>query len=121
MASQPSTRAFKRRGGLIMGIYKDKCLELGLPEPKSYDTQRAYIIRLLVNGYIFNTRMARYIGIYNLHSVASKLTKKGCKFIKTHGRVRCPTSNEIPPQNVDIVYMTPEQIALYKKTKAAKK
>ena len=104
-----------------MTIDKKKCLELGLPEPKSYVTQPAYIINLMVSGYIFNTRMARYIGIHNLHSVASKLKKKGHKFIKKHGRVRCPTSNEIPPQNVDIVYMTAEQIASFKEERAAKK
>ena len=48
-----------------MMIHVDKCLELGLPEPKSYDNQLTYIKRLLLLGFSFNTRMARYCGIGN--------------------------------------------------------
>ncbi|WP_077340028.1 hypothetical protein [Pseudocolwellia agarivorans] len=103
-----------------MNIHTDKCLELNLPEPKSYDTQRAYVIKLISSGFVFNTRMARYIGIHNLHSIVSTLAKKGYKFIVKHGLTECPFSNTTPPQLVDIVYMTAEQITFYKKEKAAK-
>ncbi len=104
-----------------MMIHKDKCLELGLPEPKSFDNQLTYIKRLLLLGFDFNTRKARYCGIGNLHSLVTPLKKKGIKFNLVHGRVKCHFTNTIPPQPVDIISMTPEQIAHYKETKAAKK
>ena len=103
-----------------MSIHKDKCLELGLPEPESYDTQIAYVIKTISNGYRLDTRMARYIGIHNLHSIASKLAKSGFKFTLKHGLAKCYYTKTTPPQNVDIVFMTSEQIAIYKKEKAAK-
>jgi len=104
-----------------MMIHIDKCLELGLPEPKSYDNQLTYIKRLLLLGFNFNTRKARYCGIGNLHSLVSPLRKKGIEFNLDHGRVKCPFTDTTPPHPVDILSMTPEQIAHYKKTKADKK
>ena len=103
-----------------MMIHKDKCLELGLPEPKSYDNQLTYIKQLLLLGIRFNTRMARYCGIGNLHSLVTPLKKKGIEFNLDHGRVKCHFTGTTPPHPVDIISMTPEQVALYKKTKAAK-
>lgn len=103
-----------------MFIHQDKCLELGLPEPESYDTQTAYVIKTILNGDKFDTRKARYIGIHNLHSIVSKLTKTGFKFTLEHGLVKCPFLKVTPPHPVDIVYMSPEQITFYKKEKAAK-
>jgi len=104
-----------------MMIHRDKCLELGLPEPKSYDNQLTYIKRLLLLGIIFNTRMARYCGIGNLHSLIAPLRKKGIDFIKVKDLAKCPFTGITPPYPVDILSMTPEQIAHYKKTKTAKK
>jgi hypothetical protein len=104
-----------------MMIHKDKCLELGLPEPKSYDNQLTYIKRLLLLGYSFNTRMARYCGIGNLHSLVEPLKKKGIEFIKVKSIVKCLFTGKIHPYPVIVLSMSPEQIALYKKTKAAKK
>jgi hypothetical protein len=104
-----------------MMIYKEKCLELGLPEPKSYDNQLTYIKRLLLSGFSFNTHMARYCGIGNLHSLVAPLRKKGVEFIKVKSLVKCLFTGEIHPFPVIVLSMTPEQIALYKKTKAAEK
>jgi len=104
-----------------MMIHIDKCLELGLPEPKPYDNQLTYIKRVLLSKIHFNTRMARYCGIGNLHSLIIPLERKGIKFTLEHGRVECPFTGEIPPYPVDIISMTAEQIADYKKTKTAKK
>ena len=104
-----------------MMIHKDKCLELGLPEPMSFDNQQSYVLKVISIGHKLNTRTARYIGIHNLHSVAPMLHKKGYQFTLEHGRVKCPFTGITPPYPVDILSMTPEQIALYKKTKATKK
>jgi hypothetical protein len=104
-----------------MMIHIDKCLELGLPEPKSYDNQLTYIKRLLLLGFSFNTRMARYCGIGNLHSLVAPLRRKGINFTKVKNLVNCPFTGKTPPYPVDILSMTPEQIVLYKKTKADKK
>ena len=104
-----------------MMIHIDKCLELGLPEPKPYDNQLTYIKRVLLLGFNFNTRIARYCGIGNLHSLITPLKRKNINFTLEHGRVKCPFPGETPPHPVDIISMTAEQIADYKKTKTAKK
>ncbi len=104
-----------------MMLHADKCLSLGLPIPENYENQRTYVLRLMISGHKFNTRMARFIGIHNLHSIVSILFKKGYQFNLEHGLVQCPYTLKTPPFNVDIISMTPEQIAHYKRTKAAKK
>jgi len=104
-----------------MMIHKDKCLELGLPEPLSFDNQLTYVTKILVTGVKLNTRIARYIGIHNLHSIAPILKKKGYDFTLEHGRARCPFTKKVPPYPVDVLSMTPDQIATYKKQKTAKK
>jgi len=104
-----------------MMIHKDKCFELGLPEPKSFDTQLAYILKVITLGMSINTRDARYIGIHNLHSIPPKLHKKGYPYTLEHGRVNCPFTGKTPSNSVDILSMTPEQISNYQKTKTAKK
>ncbi len=104
-----------------MMIHKDKCLELGLPEPKPYDNQVTYTINLIAKGYRFNTRMARYCGIGNLHSITPKIRKKGYSFTQKDNVARCPFTNTIPANKVIVIWMTIEQIAHYKETKSAKK
>lgn len=104
-----------------MMIHTDKCLELGLPEPASFDNQQTYVVRVMSLGIKLNTRMARFIGIHNLHSVASLLARKGYQFKLEHGRVYCPFTNKVPPFSVDILSMTSEQVVDYQKAKTAKK
>lgn len=104
-----------------MMIHKDKCLELGLPEPKSFHNQQTYVLLVISEGHHINTRVARYIGIHNLHSLASILKRKGYNYTHKHGVVKCPFTGSIPPYPVDILSMSPEQISIYKNTKAAKK
>lgn len=104
-----------------MMIHKDKCLELGLPIPASFDNQQTYVLKVIVDGYKLNTRTARFIGIHNLHSIAPILHKKGYQFTLEHGRVKCPFTDIVPPYPVDILSMTPEQITYYKEAKTAKK
>lgn len=96
-----------------MMIFPEKCQELGLPIPKGYEKQRHYVARILVEGYRFNTRMARYIGIGNLHSVVSALNDQGLLFEIEHFPAECPFTNETPPHRVDIIYMTSEQRRRY--------
>ena len=104
-----------------MTFHRDRCLELGLPEPTSFDNQQTYVLNVITNGFKLNTRMARFIGIHNLHSIAPMLYKKGYQFTLEHGRVKCPFTGKTPTEPVDILSMTPEQVANYKKTKTAKK
>jgi hypothetical protein len=104
-----------------MMIHKDKCLELGLPIPASFDNQQTYVVRVIVDGFKLHTRTARFIGIHNLHSIVPILYKKGYQFTLEHGRVKCPFTGKVPPYPVDIISMTPEQIEHYKKAKTAKK
>ncbi|WP_426357978.1 hypothetical protein ACPUVO_16250 [Pseudocolwellia sp. HL-MZ19] len=104
-----------------MIIHIDKCLELGLPEPKPYDNQLTYIKRLLLLGFSFNTHMARYCGIGNLHSLVNPLRKKGIEFIKEKSLVKCLFTGKTYPYPVIVLKMSPEQITYYKNTKTAKK
>jgi hypothetical protein len=96
-----------------MMIHSDKCHELSLTSPKGFDTQYSYILGCIVDGNKINTRLCRYIGIHNLHSVIPILKRKKIPFTLAHGRVRCPFTNQIPPYPVDIVYMTQEQRQQY--------
>lgn len=97
-----------------MMIHTDKCIELGLPAPKSYHNQLSYVISLITQGIKLNTREARYIGIHNLHSLISTLKRKGHKHTLEHGRVYCPFTGETPSQPVDILSMNYVQIEAYK-------
>ncbi|WP_063704715.1 hypothetical protein [Pseudoalteromonas gelatinilytica] len=90
------------------------CLELGLSTPKKYEKQINYVLRLLLTGYSINTRMARYIGIYNLHSILSKLKKRGVPFTIDHVKAYCPLVQEVISNPVDKAYMSFEQVSLYK-------
>lgn len=101
-----------------MRLHIDKCLELGLPTPKGFDTEDTYILNAIANGHKLNTRKCRYIGIHNLHSLAARLKRKRFNFTLEHGRVTCPFTNELPTAPVDIVYMTDEQREQYKETKS---
>jgi hypothetical protein len=100
-----------------MSIHSEKCIELGLPVPKGYETQPTYIVRCISGGFNLNTRICRFIGIHNLHSIISALFKKGIDFTLAHDRVLCPSTGEIPTHPVDVIYMTKEQQAAHPKEK----
>lgn len=103
-----------------MMIHKDKCLALDLPEPKSHETQLVYVLRVMAEGFVLNTRLCRFIGIHNLHSLVSTLAKRGVNFTLAYERVYCPFICDTPPFPVDVVYMTQDQQAKYRNEKAAK-
>lgn len=94
-------------------IYRDECLELGLPEPKTGEKQIHYVVRAMLSGHIMDTRKCRYIGIYNLHSVVSKLTKSKLSFRLEREVVVCPRTKKVPPYPVDVAWMTSKQIIDY--------
>ena len=100
-----------------MMIHAVMCQSLNLPQPKSYETQSTYILRAMYEGHELNTRICRYIGIHNLHSVAADLFKKRHSFVLKHGRVACPFTGKTPPFPVDIIYMTKDQREKWKAKK----
>jgi len=100
-----------------MMIHREKCRDLGLPEPKRFDTQSSYLLRAMTNGHRPDTRICRYIGIHNLHSIASALLKKGYEFVRCRGRVPCPFTGKIPIEPVVIIYMTKQQQRAFKSGK----
>jgi hypothetical protein len=104
-----------------MNIQADKCAELKLPPPFQLERQIDYVLRVIQQGFGFNTRQARYVGIYNLHSIASSLKKKKIQLEVEHKSVFCPFFCVLINRPVDVVYMTAEQIIQYNKTKTAKK
>ena len=95
-------------------INEVNCLQLGLPKPKRYEKQIDYVLRLMLLGYSINTRTARYIDIYNLHSVLHTLKKRGVSFNIDHVKAYCPRSEEVLSNLVDKAYMHREQVSLYK-------
>lgn len=95
-------------------INEVNCLQLGLPKPKRYEKQIDYVLRLMLLGYSINTRTARYIDIYNLHSVLHTLKKRGVSFNIDHVKAYCPRSGEVLSNLVDKAYMHREQVSLYK-------
>ncbi|ORT50713.1 hypothetical protein ST37_08320 [Vibrio sp. qd031] len=87
-------------------IYKDECFELGLPEPKKGEHQTHYVTRVMMEGIRLDTRQARYIGIGNLHSLVSELNRKRVPFSLAHLKVPCPKTKQVPPNPVDVIWMT---------------
>lgn len=86
-------------------IYHDNCTSIGFLEPKSYETQRGYTIRLLLNGYTVSTRDCRYVGIGNLHSIIPYLKKMGYEFNHEHKQAYCHARKSTPPQKVNVIFM----------------
>lgn len=99
-------------------IYKDKCIELGLPTPKTYHNQETYVLMAISLGYKIHTYVARCIGIANLHSVVSTLKRKGYNFTKEKKRAYCPQNKIVPPHSVVNVSMSSEQILFYRAKKS---
>ena len=92
-----------------MMIDGEKCAELELAEPNKEETQIHYVARLTRQGGTINTRQARFIGIGNLHSIASALSKKNYKFTNLKKVVLCPFTKEIYPLPVIELSMTKAQ------------
>lgn len=95
-------------------INKVNCLQLGLPTPKRYEKQIDYVLRLMLLGYSINTRTARYIDIYNLHSVLHTLKNRGISFNIDHVKAYCPRAKAVLSNLVDKAYMHSEQVILHK-------
>ena len=95
-------------------INEVNCLQLGLPTPKRYEKQIDYVLRLMLIGYSINTRTARYIDIYNLHSVLHTLKRRGISFNIDHVKAYCPRAEAVLSNLVDKAYMHREQVSLYK-------
>ena len=100
-----------------MTIHKDKCLEIGLPAPKRHHTHVSYVLNCIATNYNLNTRICRYIGIHNLHSIVSTINSKKIEFTLAHEPVLCPFTGKIPYNPVDVIYMTNEQQEQYQSTK----
>lgn len=96
-----------------MIIHTDKARKLGLSEPKSFETQYAYVLRLMLEGVTLDTRICRFLGIHNLHSIVPKLYDNGVEFTQYQGLTECPFTGEIPRRPVIVIYMTPEQRKAY--------
>ena len=93
-----------------MMIKANKCLELGLPTPYSFETNASYTYRLMVEGYQINTRQALYIKLNNLHSIKSSLlNKKGIQFESKLACAYCPDLDCVPKEPVIHMFMTQEQ------------
>ncbi len=101
-------------------IHADKCQEFRLPKPKSSETQLTYITRTIAEGFNLNTRICRYTGIHNLHSIVATMKRKPVPFTLCRGVAICPFTGEAPPYPVDQIFMTLEQKDQYRKEKTAK-
>ena len=98
-------------------ILSEKCLELNLPEPHKAEEQLNYVKRTIVEGYTLNTRICRFIGIHNLHSIVPKLSESNVNFEKINIPVCCPLLKTMPPEPVIVIYMTMEQQKEYWESK----
>ncbi len=96
-------------------IDKAKCQALRLPAPKIKQSQPNYVLACIAAGHSINTRIGRYIGIGNLHTVISNLKKRKSppSFTVEHDTVWCPSTNTVPKEKVDVAYMTSGQRKLY--------
>lgn len=90
-------------------LNKARCAELNLPIPHSFYTCESYVLHCISKAYTLDTRMCRFIGISNLHSVVSALKNKGVCLTVSHEKVYDPALQRIIPYPVDVVSMTPNQ------------
>lgn len=98
-------------------MYKDKILMLGLPLPKPNEKQTSYIKRVLLEGIELNTRICRFIGIGNLHSIISDFKRSKFPFELEHKMVIDPVTDKLVIYPVNVIWMTLEQRTSYKTEK----
>lgn len=91
-------------------LISEACDQLCFLTPLPHEEQAAYVKRLLREGFTVNTRQARFIGIHNLHSIAAELRRKGFPLHTDHKPAMDPRTGELPPQRVDWLSMTTEQL-----------
>lgn len=102
-------------------MYIENIKKLNYPQPYKAEKQTSYIKRILLKGYSIDTRICRYIGIGNLHSIVSHFKKSQFLHTLEHKRVVDPATGTTPPYPVDVVYMTDKQIQVYKRKNAQHK
>lgn len=106
---------------MILPIIPAHCENLGLPTPCEYESQCNYVKRVLIEGHRINTREARYIGIYNLHSLLSKLKAKGFPVTIQRKAATDPRTQEKSPYRVDHASVNPTDLAEWKAARSEKR
>lgn len=101
-------------------IRRNKCLELGLPEPNDCQKESNYVLSMISQGLTINTSMARYIGIDDLKDVVYALKRKGYLFNEKYKEAECPSTGRLTAFPVLVLSMTKEQQALYKNEESRK-
>ena len=104
-----------------MKLYEENIKKLNLPEQHNSEKHINYVKRVLLTGRKLNTRQCRFIGIGNLHSIISALSTKHFPHTVKHRKVVDPYTGEVPPYEVDVIWMTPEQIQTFKQQNAQPK
>ena len=101
-------------------IPRNKCLELGLPEPNDCQKESNYVLSVISQGLTINTNMARYIGIDDLQDVVYAIKRKGYLFTVEDKEAECPSTGRLTPFPIMVLSMTDEQQALYKNEESRK-
>lgn len=101
-------------------IRRDKCLELGLPDPHLCQKESNYVFSVISQGLAINTNLARYIGIDDLQDVVFALQRRGYLFTVEDKEVECPSTGRLTAFPVTVLSMTDEQQALYKNEESRK-
>ncbi|MBB1370301.1 hypothetical protein [Pseudoalteromonas sp. SR45-4] len=95
-------------------IRKNKCLELGLPEPHWSQKETSYVLSVISQGLTINTNTARYIGIDDLQNVIYALKRKGYLFTVDNKEVECPSTGRLTAFPIMVLSMTDEQQVSFK-------
>lgn len=96
-----------------MNGFENQIKALGLPLPKPREKQINYIKRVLLSGISLNTRMCRFVGIGNFHSVISEMKKQKIEFYRDKKQAYCSFREVVPPEPVLHVWMSSQQINMY--------
>jgi len=101
-------------------IRRNKCLDLGLPEPNDCQKESNYVLSVISQGLTINAGTARYIGIDELQNVVCALKRKGYLFTVEDKEVECPSTGQLTAFPVMVLSMTKEQQKLYENEKSHK-
>ena len=95
-------------------IPRNKCLELGLPEPNDCQKESNYVLSVISQGLTIN------IGIDDLQDVVCAIKRKGYLFTVEDKEAECPSTGRLTPFPIMVLSMTDEQQALYKNEESRK-
>ncbi len=95
-------------------MYTENIKALGWSDPLAFQNQTAYIRKLLLEGYVLNTRQARFAGIADFRTRIADLKRMGLPVTVQTKQAIDLFTGELNTHRVLHVWMTTEQRCTYR-------